>query len=122
VKLIATRFGDNLHDTSGALSVLWFIAAGLHLNFLYERQVDACRKRSIHAGINADATERTIGDVDAIRDILIFQTAAARDGRITGTGTTARGYARARVEEAGHVASYRNARIERVVKVGADCG
>src|SRR6476661_2582848 len=102
VKFIAARFGDDLYDAASRLSILRFEPSRLHLHFFYEGKVDAGGERTIHARVNADAAEAAIGDADAVSDVVVFESGAAGDGRISCAGSAATGHARSCVEQAGN--------------------
>src|SRR5207249_7933281 len=68
---VRTRLGDDLHDTAGGLAVLRFETAGLHLDFLHERQVDATGERTVDARVHADAAEGAVGDAHAVSNVIV---------------------------------------------------
>src|SRR5258707_184746 len=96
------RLRHDLHDTAGGLSVLRFKPARFHLNFLHERQVNAGRKRSVNSRIDADAAEAAVCNTDAVRDIVVLKTRAARNGGVRGSRAAARSDTSGSVEEAGN--------------------
>src|SRR3981189_2646220 len=118
MELVRSRLGDDLHNAAGGLAVLGFETARLHLDFLHERQVNASGERAIDTRVDADAAEAAVGDAHASGDIVVFQSGAARDGRVRRAGTTAGGHARGSVEEAGDATSYRKGPVKVVRQVG----
>ena len=118
MELVRARLGHDLHDAAGGLAVLRFEAAGLHLDFLHERQVDAGGERAVDARVHADAAEAAVGDAHAIRYVVVFQTGSARDRRIRRSRAAAGSYARRRIEQTGDATSYRNRLVEGVGQVG----
>src|SRR3989449_3504136 len=105
---VRARFGHNLHDTAGGLAVLRFETAGLHLDFLHERQVDAAGERTVDARVHADAAEGTVGDAHAVSNVIVFQTGRARYRWIGRSGAAAASHTRRSIEQAGDAAAHRN--------------
>ena len=115
---VRTRLGDDLHDTAGGLAVLRFETAGLHLDFLHERQVDAAGERTVDARVHADAAEGAVGDAHAVSNVIVFQTGRARDGRVGRSGAAAASHTRRSIEQAGDAAAHRNGLVEGVGEIG----
>ena len=73
MKLVATRFGDDVYDAAFRLAVLWFETAGLYLNFFDERSQNAGTQRTIGTRERAQTAERGIGDVNAISNVEVVE-------------------------------------------------
>src|SRR2546429_1041194 len=101
---VRTRLGDDLNDTAGGLAVLRFETAGLHLDFLHERQVDATGERTVDARVHADAAEGTVGDAHAVSNVIVFQTGRARYRWIGRSRAAAAGHTRRSIKQASDAA------------------
>ena len=71
--LVGAALGDHVHDAAERLAVLRFKAAGLHLDFLHEVEIDSVAERAVDAAEGAEAAEARVGDVRAIDDVFVFQ-------------------------------------------------
>src|SRR5262249_61879155 len=87
--LAAARLGDDVADPALGLAVRRPEAAGLHLDFLDERGIDADAQRPVHAREDAETAEGGVGDVDAVGDVGVVERGAAGDGRVGLSATLA---------------------------------
>src|SRR5437879_11678139 len=87
MKFIAAGLGDDLHHAARALAVLRFVATGLYVNLLDEREIDAGSEGPVVSREDPNAAKSAIGDVDAIGHILVFQPNASCNGRHGRRGT-----------------------------------
>ena len=76
-ELVRPALGDDVDHAAGRLSELRFVAAGLHLDFLHEVVRRAVAERAEHDRVRPERAIAAVGDVHAVDDVLILETARA---------------------------------------------
>src|SRR5580692_6834273 len=94
---------------------------GIDLHFLHERGVDSNPHASVSALVNAQTAEGSVVEQHAIRDIRVFETRPARNGRIHRARPKTAGHAWAHVEYAGDAATERQVIVFGVRDVRSYC-
>src|ERR1700678_2504059 len=114
----STRFGYDLDDAAVAVTILRFEVTRLDLNLLDECEVDASTERTIDRAVYADAAVPGIGDIYAVSNILIFQTAGATDRWVSCAGTSAISDTGGGVKQAAYAPGHWHLAIEARGEVG----
>src|SRR2546430_17408207 len=99
---------------AGGFALLRYKPAGLHLDFLHERQVDATGERTVDARVHADAAEGAVGDAHAVSNVIVFQTVRARDVRVGRSGAASASHTLLIIVQAVDAAFRRNGLAARV--------
>src|SRR6266481_5462074 len=82
VKFVAAGLGDDLHHTARRLAVLRLVATCFHVDFFDKRKIDAGSECAVISREHPNTAKGSVGDVDAIGHVLIFQPAASRNGGV----------------------------------------
>src|SRR6266478_5193562 len=105
VKFVAAGLGDDLHHTARRLAVLGFVATRFYIDFLDEREIDAGSERQVISRENPNTAKSSIGDVDAIGHVLVFQPTASRNGGVGRTCPPTVVHSRSPIDQAADIAS-----------------
>ena len=81
-KVVRAALRDDIHHPADGLAELRLVAPGLHLDFLEEVERYRVTERAEDDRVRAERAEPLIGDVHAIDDILIVQSAGAGNRRV----------------------------------------